>query len=730
VSTLLNEVSQGLTTQGLEVEEDRGGLVVRGEPGGSPTSVWVNEADRIVRAERVISYPVDDWNDEVGRALDWLNGNRAGVSYSFQEAQRAIVARTYWASPNRSPSPSQLHLLVALLDRAKGRDGTPLARVVEGDAEWSEVGDGKDVREAGAVVPSGAAPPKNDPGTLRFMTSRFDPEELGADDFGAEEPATKSVQEIAAFADQPETVTFGPADRADQGSERPSGGYSREALEELLTGAPPSDDIPDRPKTSRHAFQLAVNQLDDKEGHEKQDMTGARRSPVRRVLRVLLFVAIAIPVVIILFQRVVEPFIPPADRFWAKWGEEIFQPEATPLEKRQQLPLGRELLEAELREPLEGSQSRIEGSLRALGDKKRSVLEDMLIVSELSDLRKRVYVYWRDATTTDPNAPLDLLKRITVAGRKRPDIERYLRQAIKQSPPQDAVLIGALEWSQKTQSWAFLIDLLGRAGKGAEVRAQALEEQLPQDSKDCLVLRALIRTGFGSPDAIQTLIDKRGTTWCSGDEGRPLLTSLIKRDPDSADGLLSQQDRPLALLGVNLLRDAGTTETIKKLSKVVYSRKTNPWVRERASEALRGQSAEKVKHATWPLVYVLNDREAPASLRAKVQTTLKSYGAAGVEALERYTIRDRSSTRRYAVVGLGLMENPAATERLIARLSEEPDARLRLLILDTLGRHAEIPALRKLLERQLIVLRRVSQKDTDAQVKQRAGKLYHDLTGR
>lgn len=742
MSTLLKEVSQGLTNQGLEVERDRGGLVVRGETGGSPTSIWVNEADRIVRAERVVAYPVDDFSDSLGRALDWLNGNRAGVSYSFQEAQRAIVARTCWSSPNRSPSASQLHLLVALLDRAKSRDGNSVARVAEGDGDWDDVSNGKDDRDLEAT--GGTPPAGKDPLTLRFTTSRFDSSELepatqqapSAGGGGWLEPPTRAFESAGVLNDssQAETINFGPASEVDAAgpSEPPrsSGGYSREALEELVNGDPNEPGAGDRPGTSRLAFQLAVQQLDQNEGHAKQDMTVAARSPVRRILRILVFVAIAIPVSVILFQRVIEPFVPEPDRFWKHWGEEMLQPERTPLEVRRQMPMGRELLEAELTDPLVGSESRIDGSLRALGDKQRSVLEDMLIVSELSDLRKRAYVHWRNTTEGDPLVSLKLLKRLTIAGKRRPEIERYLRESIKRVPPEDAVLIAALEWAENTQNWIFFIELLGRPGEGAEIRAKALEAELPKDGEKCLVLRALIKTGFGSPDAIQTLIEKRGTEWCGGDEGRPLLTSLIKRHPSASDGLLDQEQRPLALLGVKLLRDANTPETLKKLSKVVYSRKTNPWVRERAAEALRGQHPETIKQATWPLVYVFNDRETSDSLRTEVQQTLKSFGAAGVEALERYTTRDRSSTRRYAVVGLGAMETPVATERLVNRLAEESDPRIRRLILETLMRQVERPVLRKLLERKLIVFRSISKKDSDEPVRQAAIKLYRTLAGR
>lgn len=729
MSTLEADVSSGLTAQGLEVEQERGGLVVRAEAGGSPTSVWINEAERIVRAERVIAYPVDDYSEPLGQALDWLNANRAGVSYSFQEAQRAVVGRASWSSPNRSPAPSQLHLLIALLDRAKGRDGAALARVAEGEGDWDEVVVGEDVREEGGAPPGGTGE-RADPLTLRFTTSRFDPDELMSEPAtqpisqpsGWVEPPTRAIQEIASESTlEAETQNFS----AEEAESERGGSYSTEVLERRLeSGAQP-------PGTSRLAFQLAVQQLDNDEGHEKQDLTAARRSPIRRLLRVVLLLVITIPLLLVLFQRVVAPFIPPSERFWERWGEEVFAPEPTALELRRQIPFGTELLRLELNEPLEGHEARIAGSLRALGDKARTALEDFMIVSESSDARKRAYTLWTAEIEPGAEPHLALLKRLSIARRVRTDISRYLRESIVRSQPSDAQLIAALDWSRGGPSWAFVVDLLGRAGEGAEERAAALTKELPHDGDDCTVLRALIRTGNGSPDSVSILLQKRGADWCSGREGRELLTSLIRKEPNAADGLLEREDRILALLGVNLLREGGTPETVSKLVKVAYSRKTPVWVRERAVEALSGRDPETIQRATWPLVYVLNDSEASASLQAEVRRTLKTYGAAGVEALEPYTVRDRSSTRRYALIGLGAMENTTATERIVTRLSEEADARLRLLAVDTLAVLAQEQSQRSLLYAEaLVVLRRLSLQDPDPQVRRSAEGLYRSLTKR
>lgn len=727
MSTLEADVSQGLTAQGLEVDEERGGLLVRAEPGGSPTSVWINEAERIVRAERVIAYPVDDYSESLGQALDWLNANRAGVSYSFQEAQRAVVGRTAWSSPNRTPAPGQLHLLIALLDRAKGRDGPALSRIAEGEGSWDDVAEGEDVREAGA---DGAVGERSDPLTLRFTTSRFDPEELmrepatqPAAASGWVEPPTRAIQELSTRNTlDAETQNLRPEDLVAQ--EPTGGGYSKEDLARRLESGPKP------PATSRLAFQLAVQQLDEDEGHEKQDMTVARRSLARRALRVVVLLAVMIPLLLILFDRIVAPFIPREHRVWERWGEKVLAPDPTALELRRQVPVGAELLALELSEPLEGRDVRIEGSLRVLGADARAALEDYMIVSESSDARKRAYALWIGQIEAGVEPHLALLKRLnSTRPGARPDITRYLRESIQRSPPADALLIESLEWARSGPHWAFLIDLLGRPGEGAEVRAAALTKELPHDGPECIVLRALIRTGHGSPDSVSILLQKRGAEWCGSREGRELLVSLIRKEPDATDVLLEHHDRVLALLGVNLLREGGTEDTVRKLVKVAYSRKTPAWVRERTVEALSGRDAEVIRQATWPLVYVLNDAEAAPSLLAEVRRTLKTYGSPGVEALETYTVRDRSSTRRYALIGLGAMESSAATERIVARLGEEPDARLRLLAVNTLSVLSQEQSQRSLLRAEaLVLLRKLSLEDSDPQVRAAAEGLYRTLT--
>jgi hypothetical protein len=69
---LSEQVVHILSGEGLEVEEDRGGYLLRTGPGETPLSVWINETDRVVRAEQVLAYPVDDFSPSLGQALDWL----------------------------------------------------------------------------------------------------------------------------------------------------------------------------------------------------------------------------------------------------------------------------------------------------------------------------------------------------------------------------------------------------------------------------------------------------------------------------------------------------------------------------------------------------------------------------------------------------------------------------------------------------------------------------------
>ena len=112
MSTLSEIVIDNLTKQGLSVAEDHGGLAVRGGPGGHSVSVWVDETQRVIRAEEVLCYPVDDFSESLCIAMDQLNEIRVGLTLSYQEQQRALVASTVWTSPSRNPSANQLHLMI------------------------------------------------------------------------------------------------------------------------------------------------------------------------------------------------------------------------------------------------------------------------------------------------------------------------------------------------------------------------------------------------------------------------------------------------------------------------------------------------------------------------------------------------------------------------------------------------------------------------------------------
>ncbi|MGE0709363.1 MAG: HEAT repeat domain-containing protein [Planctomycetota bacterium] len=756
MARLTDDVRRFLVEEGLDVEEDRGGFLVRTGPGETPVSVWVNENDRVVRAEQVLAYPVDDYSEPLGHALSWLNLNRAGVKFSFQEAQRAVVGTTMWTSPGRPPTPSQVHLLVALLLRARARDSSPLSRVAEGEASWEEVADTEGVSPRRA---SG----RHDPLTLRFTTSRFDPEELRAQAAASEsesleaawrEPPTRPLDRIGdgsfAQAGRPieaPTKSWGEEDRreiAAQNEARRTGRHARGAEGEAEEDG--EDGPAEGPRTARLSLQLAVQAADRAKDYDKQDLTVEGRSLGRRLVRFVLFLVVFVPVVLVLFHRIVAPFVPRQYHFWAPLFDAIGLksdakdprplPTATaegPLEARRMIPPGPELLRAELEDPLGDPEAadRVEISLRLIGDKKKSVLESIILQSPSEPAHKRAYELWiREKLAEEPGARLELMRQVIAIKQPRKVIVEYLLADLAKRPPRDEALIASLEWASP-ELWRFVVDRLGRPGEGAEQRAKVLTGQLPKDTDDMVVLRGLIRTGQAPPEALNKLVAKRGLKWCEGQEGRDLLLSLVRRYPDAADGLLTHEKVEFAAFAVDLIAEADGEAAISKLVEVVRDKIGTPvktWIRQKAARALRKNTPSV---ATWPLVFVLNTQDTPPDLAQDVQRVLRSYpGPQGVRDLEPFTSSDRSSTRRYAVNGLTAMATPAATERLIQRLEQEPDVRVRQLVAANLGELQKEHALQTTLQRGLSTFHHVSRTDSDPTVRREAERLYRSLAGR
>lgn len=737
---LSEQVVHILTGEGLEVEEDRGGYLLRTGPGETPLSIWINETDRVVRAEQVLAYPVDDFSPSLGQALDWLNLHRGGVCYSFQEAQRAVVGSTMWSSPNRDPSTNQLHLLVALLQQAKARDSSALSRVAEGEAGWEEVADTEDSVEPRR--PSG----RHEKSTLRFTTSRFDPEELmpakkprrsesASFDTGWREPPTRPLGQIAdesvgGSLDAP-TQDWGPDDRPD---------------DRAAPDPAPADDAIVPRRTNRLALQLAVQEVDRGGEVAKQDLTVAARSPARRAMRILIVAGIVIPVSLILFQRIVYPFLPKAQRdmiapYLAKIhldpGDGVPRPlptatGETPLEERRMIQPGADLLRAELEDPLEGGEDRIEVSLKVLGEEKRSVLETIIAQSNDFEARRRAYELWvKHKFSEEEGARFKLLRLLNAIKNPRKQIQKFLLDELKTTPPPDEELVASLEWAPKHGPvWSFSIDRLGRPGEGAEMRAKVLTKQLEFDNKELTVLRSLIRTEQAGPNALMTLVDRQGLDWCQGEEGRKLLVTLVKRHPDAADGLLTNEDVDLAAFAVDVIEEAGGDGAISKLINIARGKGPEPyktWIRQKAVRALRAKTPAE---ATWPLVYILNTKGTPDALVDDVRRALRTYGPRGIEDLERFTTSDRSSTRRYAVNGLEAMANPTAVERLIRMLPDEPNTYVRRQIAETLGELQKEKGVQGTLQKGLSTFRRVARNDRDPVVRKEAERLYRSLAGR
>ncbi|HBP19278.1 MAG TPA: hypothetical protein DEA08_16000 [Planctomycetes bacterium] len=739
---LSEQVVHILAGEGLDVEEDRGGYLLRTGPGETPLSVWVNETDRVVRAEQVLAYPVDDFSPSLGRALDWLNLHRGGVCYSFQEAQRAVVGSTMWSSPNRDPSTNQIHLLVGLLMQAKVRDSSALSRVAEGEAGWEEVADTE-----GSVEPRRPSG-RHEKSTLRFTTSRFDPEELmpakkarrpesSSFDTGWREPPTRPLGQIAdeslgGSLDAP-TQDWGPDDRPDDRS----------------AAAPkdsPADDMIVPRRTNRLALQLAVQEVDRGGEVAKQDLTLASRSPGRRLLRFLLITAVVLPVSLILFQRIVFPFLPKPQRdmlapYLAKVGLDpgggVPRPlptatGETPLEVRRMIQPGADLLRAELEEPLEGGEDRVEVSLKVLGDEKRSVLETIICQSNSLDARRRAYELWvQHKFSEEEGARFKLLRLLHAIKSPRKQIQKFLLEELATTPPSDSEVEACLEWAPKQGAvWSYAINRLGRPGEGAEARAKVLTKQLEADTKELVVLRSLIRTEQAGPEALMTLVDRQGLDWCQGEEGRKLLVTLVKRHPDAADGLLTNENIELAAFAVDVIEEAGGSGAVNKLINIARDKGPQPyktWIRQKAVRALREATPAD---ATWPLVYILNTKGTPDALTDDVRRALRTYGPRGVEDLERYTGSDRSSTRRYAVNGLTAMASPTAVERLIRMFPDEPNTYVRRQIAESLGELQKEKGVQGTLQKGLSTFRRVARTDRDPVVRKEAERLYRSIAGR
>lgn len=758
---LRERVIEGLTGQGLHVEEDRGGLLVRDGEGDHTVSIWVDETDRVVRAEEVLCYPIDDFSEPLCLALDWLNQNRVGVTYNYQEAQRALVASTVWTSPSRDPSQNQLHLLVGLLQDARDRDADALARVAEGEASWEEV-----AGEAAPPPRPNADANRSDAQTLKFATSVYSASELRGEEpphseggyvepptrpfgrisdgsYGGEEPSDSDGRTATgSYRNMSESGRLEPAYRPPTGSVKR--GDLDKRSEEPETNVKPLDSsnidefVPTRGprRTSRQALQLAVQAVDNRQ-HDKVDLVVQRGIGFRAVKCLFIFM-IVIGVSAILVERIVKPFVEKKYfdiEYWFPSGPVVTDQERT-LAARKAMTPGRELLEAELEAPLAESEERIKRSMLALGERARPILETQMVRGTSVSVRKRAYQLWTEYGFQDvEGARLRLLKQIHTSTLKREALVGYLATALRTKPPSDEVIIEALPWV-KDAVWEGFVERLGRPydktndpdADAPKKRAKALETQLKRDDATALVLRSLIQTGHAPKGAIGSLIQKRGLEWARG-EGRSFCIRLLTQQPDGVDSLLAEgQKQEVRLLAIELLAATKTPEATKALIAIVWDRRNSVWVRQKAVLGLRGIASPS---ATVWLVWILNRKEDP-NLQRDVKRALQAIPAdqAVARLLKYLDAKRKEKERRSAVRGLGALESPRAIDALLDHLKQEPVVAVRLLVLKELaGMQKQKSLLKSLQQKSLVPLRSVSLNDSNDEVRREAKRLYRSLSG-
>lgn len=748
MSSLRAIVSKGFEAQGLSVEGDRSGMTVSDGLDGERMAVRIDENERVVRVERMICYPVDDFSPELSRAMDWLNQRRAGVCFAYHEAQRALVVSTSWTSPTRDPAPNQLHLLVALAVEAAGRDGPQLERVAEGEASWESLKDG-DGDDGAAAARSTRFSDAADPPTRSFadwpdqgeqatrplrssgqnearMTTRFmdhadgDEGEL-ADPLPPQRKATgiqptRRFEELEQFA-----VRDGPAPAAD-----PAAPAEREG------GAPP--ELTPR-SMSRTALQMAVYRMEHDKG-QQVDLTAGRRSLPYRLGRAVVILGLLGGAGYAVYNFFVAPFLG-GRSIGDLTGGLISKPPVDQIDPRiairQQLG-GLELLTAELEDPLDDAELHAAYVSRALNgiDDDPGVLVELASGHKSPDVRWRAYTLWTQQGLNAEDAQrLQLLEALVRHERQDDKLDRVcgdLLNGMRARPPGDDALIGGLRWA-KGPAFTTIVELLGRSdprdAAAARRRSDALGRYLDRDTEDFLVLRSMVKTGFAPADAAARLVQGRGLAWARG-EGKPQLTQFIADSPDSITPLLKHEDEEFRLLAVDLLVASATPAAVDRLGRQALK---DSILRVRLRAAI-GLAQIGHPDAAWWLALALGRRDPPPE-EAFVDEVRRAIGRLPVDGCvarlrEHLAASLPVGERYYAVVALGAVQNAGGLPALLEAL-KDPEAQVRRKAIDVV---AELQAAGSNVGSGVAAFREVARGDSDPGVRQVAARVYKAIVGR
>ncbi len=748
MSSLRAIVSKGFEAQGLSVEGDRAGITVSDGLDGQRMVVRVDENERVVRVERTICYPVDDFSPELSRAMDWLNQRRPGVCFAYHEAQRALVVSTAWTSPTRDPAPNQLHLLVAMAMEAAGRDGPQLERVAEGEASWEAVAEGADEAEPAAAARAN-----------RFDHAAAEPPTRSFADWpGAEDPATRplrststhDVRTTTRFMDHADGEAGELSDPLPAPPRKASGIQPTRRFEDLEQYAVRSgDDAQEEPEASREAtppeltprsmsrtaLQMAVYRMEHDKG-QQVDLSAGRRSLGYRAGRGLLTLGALGGAAVVVYTYFVAPFVGGRSLTDLTTGL-ISKPPVDQIDPRipvrQQLS-GLELLTAELEDPLDDPElhaAYLSRALNGIADRHGALVE-LASAHKAVDVRWRAYQLWvQQGFTGDDARRMQLLQALVRHGRHDEKLDRVpvdVLNGLRARPPADEALIAGLDWS-KGSAFTTLVDLLARPDPrnpaAAKRRSEALGRHLDRDTPDFLVLRSMVETGFAPADAAARLVQGRGLAWARG-EGKAQLSQFITDSPDSITPLLKHEDEEFRLLAIDLLVASTTTAAVEPLGRHALK---DPVVRVRI-RAATGLAQLGHPEAAWWLALALSRRDPapdPAFLD-EVKRAIARLPVAGCVAELRAHLAPSLPVgeRYYAVVALGALQNAGGLPALLEAL-KDPDAQVRRKAIDVC---AETQAAGANLGSGVAVFREVARTDADPGVRQVAARVYKVIVGR
>ena len=710
-----------LSGEGLPTSSDRGAVIC--DLNGLHVSLWCDEVQRTIKAEASLYYPVDDFSPSLAAALDFLNKNRAGVTYAYREAHRDLIASCAWSSPNRDPSPNQLYLLVGLLGQAAERDGGQLAGVAEGELSWEDLAQDPQ-RRAAQLQPFASRGPRTEQGTARWQSFMGDedsparPTGRGPSSKHARGPSAKHARGPSAKIPRSNM----PTRRLEDGPEEiPTRRFRTGDDERVNTGGG---------GLSRNALQIAVAEADSV--RPPPQMNYHRESIFARFTRLIVWLAVIGAVGYLLWVFFIQPFVPNdwKHAFYQWFEAKVMEPQEILQRDRAQMQAGPDLLRQELNNPLEDtaeSQKNIDRSVTAIGDGLGKLLEDQLVESTDNVARGRYYKLWDKKGFGTPDGVMRLLQRLTETPIQRPGddpVQGPLLDQILSGAVRDPAVIEALAWA-KDDVFQACVKRLGRDEESMlDERAEALAGVLERDTDQQDVLLALIKTGKAPADSALRLLEGRGADWARL-QGREEIMRYLANEQISIDSAFNSEDPEVCLVALELALEHGSGGTLALLTGLMRDHPIDA-VRAAALEALPELGPE----AAWPLTEELGLPDVPEERREAARKALRSiphHEAADV--LQGHLKPNHSARERYlAVVGLTEIKGTPGVNVLVEVGLKDPDHRVRLRVLRALD--SLKGELQNSVRRGISFYRELALSDENEKVREAAAALYKHFTKR